>query len=91
MRRKLEAADRREAAHEKQTAEIVSLIQSLQDRIESARAREEKFRIAVLGRTYKALEPIAATLRESAIPFRAVDLENLGERPEVLDALALAI
>ena len=66
------------------------MIRSLQDRIEDARARGEKFRIAVLGRTYKSLKPIAEALREAAIPFRAVDLENLGERPEVLDALALA-
>jgi ATP-dependent helicase/nuclease subunit A len=90
MRSKLEAAERRAAAHEKQTAEIMSLIQSLQDNIDGARRRGEKFRIAVLGRTYKSLEPIAEALREAAIPFRAVDLENLGERPEVLDALALA-
>jgi ATP-dependent exoDNAse (exonuclease V) beta subunit len=34
--------------------------------------------------------PIAAALREAAIPFRAVELEPLQQRPEVLDALALA-
>ena len=36
------------------------------------------------------MRPIAEALRDAAIPFRAVDLENLGDRPEVLDALALA-
>ena len=90
MRRKLEAAERREAAHEQQTAEIVALVRSLQDRVDDARARGKKFRIAILGRAYKALKPIAETLRAAGVPFRAVDLENLGERPEVLDALALA-
>ena len=90
IRRKQEAAGRRAAAYEKQTADIVSLIRASLDRIEAARSRGEKFRIAVLGRTYNTLEPIAEALRKAAIPFRAVDLEKLGERPEVLDALALA-
>jgi ATP-dependent exoDNAse (exonuclease V) beta subunit len=89
-RRKQEAADLRTAVHEKQTAEIVALIGNLSERVEAARACGEKLRIAVLGRTYKALEPIAKALRAAAIPFRAVDLEKLGDRPEVLDALALA-
>ncbi len=60
------------------------------DRAEQARARGEKYRIAVLARAYKSLDPIAKALREAAVPFRAVDLEGLDERPEVLDALALA-
>ena len=90
LRRKEEVAEQRSAAHEKQTAEIVELIRKSLERVETARARGEKFRIAVLGRTYKALEPIAQALRDARIPFRAVDLEKLGDRPEVLDALALA-
>jgi ATP-dependent helicase/nuclease subunit A len=90
MRRKQEVADLRIAAHEKQTGEIISLIRSSLETAESARLRGEKFRIAVLGRTYRSLEPIAEALRKAAIPFRAVDLEDLADRPEVLDALALA-
>jgi ATP-dependent exoDNAse (exonuclease V) beta subunit len=90
LQRKQEAGQVRQARHEAQTEEIVSLIRRHVDRIEEARARGEKYRIAVLGRTYKALEPIARALRAVAIPFRAVDLEGLAERPEVLDALALA-
>jgi hypothetical protein len=52
----------------------------------------------VLARAKKSLVPIAAALRESnakaaseeeRIPFRAVELEQLAARPEVLDALAL--
>ena len=89
-RRKQEASNRRATAHDKQTAEIISLIRGSLDRVEDARALGEKFRIAVLGRTYKTLEPIAEALRKAGIPFRAVDLENLGERPEVLDALSVA-
>jgi ATP-dependent exoDNAse (exonuclease V) beta subunit len=89
----------REEAKAAQVAEAVSLIQGFLPRMEEVRqAREQgpgpdkdrKFRIAVLGRSRTALAPIAAALREAAIPFRAVDLEPLKARPEVLDALALA-
>ncbi len=58
--------------------------------MEAARAEGKRYRIAVLGRARKALAPVAAALREAEIPFAAVDLEKLNERPEVLDALALA-
>src|SRR5665213_2341689 len=66
------------------------MIRDHADRMESARMRGDKYRIAVLGRARSALAPIAAALRKAAIPFRAVDLESLADRPEVLDALALA-
>jgi ATP-dependent exoDNAse (exonuclease V) beta subunit len=84
-----------ESAREVQVEQIVALIQCHQGSIDAARQaieREEdkKFRIAVLGRAKKHLAPIAAALREAGIPFRAVDLEKLAARPEVLDALALA-
>jgi ATP-dependent exoDNAse (exonuclease V) beta subunit len=85
-----DAATEKEDARAAQTEEIVALIQSQMERMEAARARGEKYRIAVLGRTRNALAPVAEALREAAIPFRAVDLEKLKERPEVLDALALA-
>jgi ATP-dependent exoDNAse (exonuclease V) beta subunit len=89
-RRKQEAAELRAAAHEAQTADIVALILKSMEHCEAARARGEKFRIAVLSRAYKSLEPIAQALHEAGIPFRAVDLEKLGARPEVQDALSLA-
>ena len=87
--RKNEIAAQREAAREKQLADIVDLIRSYQDRIDQARAAGGKFRIAVLGRTRKAFAPIAFALREAEIPFRALDLEELKQRPEIIDALAL--
>ncbi len=73
-----------------QVGEIVELIRSHLDRMGQARAQGESYRIAVLGRTRSVLAPIAEALRKEAIPFRAVDLERLSARPEVLDALALA-
>ncbi len=85
-----DAVDGKEAAHADQVQEIVALISSHMTRMKKAQERHEKYRIAVLGRTRNALAPIAQALREAAIPFRAVDLEKLSARPEVLDALALA-
>jgi ATP-dependent exoDNAse (exonuclease V) beta subunit len=84
------AAQEREAAHEAQIKEIVALIRGQMGGVEQARAGGEKFRIAVLGRARSALAPIAQALREAEIPFRAVDLESLADRAEILDALALA-
>ncbi len=80
----------RDAAFENQTAEIVALIRSHLPQMEKARATNKKYRIAVLGRARKALVPVAQALRDAAIPFRAVDLEALQDRPEIIDALALA-
>jgi ATP-dependent exoDNAse (exonuclease V) beta subunit len=80
----------RDEALEKQTAEIVALIRSHLDRMVYARAAGSKYRIAVLGRARNALTPVAQALREAGIPFRAVDLEPLQDRPEIIDALALA-
>lgn len=79
----------REAALEEQTEEIVSLIRNHLPRVGNARTAGEKFRIAVLGRARSALTPVGQALREAAIPFRAVELERLRERPEIIDVLAL--
>jgi ATP-dependent helicase/nuclease subunit A len=87
---KKQAAEERNSSLEAQTAEIVALIRDRMGAMEQARVRGEKYRIAVLGRTRAALAPVTEALREAAIPFRAVDLEPLADRPEVLDALALA-
>ena len=97
--RKKETATEREAASQRQAEEIVALIRGHLPKMEQARAEnaknrdskreKKKYRIAVLGRARKSLEPIALTLRNAAIPFRAVELEKLRERPEIIDALAL--
>ncbi|MGD0942018.1 MAG: UvrD-helicase domain-containing protein [Terracidiphilus sp.] len=80
----------KDTAREAQIAGIVELIRSYQHSIDQARAGGESFRIAVLGRAKAHLTPIATALREARIPFRAVELERLAARTEVLDALALA-
>lgn len=85
-----EIAAQRESAHQRSTGQIVALIQSHLERVEEARAAGRKYRIAVLGRARTALASIAEALREARIPFRSVELESLKDRPEILDALALA-
>jgi ATP-dependent exoDNAse (exonuclease V) beta subunit len=84
------SSDEKVSADEEQIAELVDLIRSYQGAIDRARANGERFRVAILGRTKAHLAPIAGALREAQIPFRAVELEKLASRPEVLDALALA-
>jgi ATP-dependent exoDNAse (exonuclease V) beta subunit len=85
-----ETNQERETAQASQLEEIVALIRNHRQRIQQARAGGEKYRIAVLARARKSLAPIAQALRQEGIPFRAVDLEKLKDRPEVQDALSLA-
>ena len=82
-------AERKEAK-DKQVRKVVELIAERQSQIGEARAAGRKYRVAVLGRTHNALTAIAEALRAAEIPFRAVELEELAERPEIFDALALA-
>ncbi|GGA60459.1 ATP-dependent helicase [Edaphobacter acidisoli] len=51
--------------------------------------RTEPWKIAVLVRTKHLLNDIIAELKASAIAYRAVDIESLGDRQEVLDLFAL--
>ncbi|MEO6910429.1 MAG: UvrD-helicase domain-containing protein, partial [Edaphobacter sp.] len=51
--------------------------------------RTEPWKIAVLVRSRNHLTGIVAELKKHAIPYRAVDIEALGERREVLDLFAL--
>jgi ATP-dependent helicase/nuclease subunit A len=83
-------AAERAAAQDKQTGEILDLIRSQLPQIEQAREAGQQYRIAVLGRARKSLAPVAQALHEAGISFRAIDLEELKQRPEIIDALALA-
>jgi len=81
-----------ELVREAQLEEMIGLIRS---RLEAAQEQRKtvgtgKFRIAVLGRTRNSLIPVAEALRKAEIGYRAIELELLRERPEVLDALSLA-
>jgi ATP-dependent exoDNAse (exonuclease V) beta subunit len=74
-----------------QTAQLQEILALIQQKLAAARDQQlTRYRIAVLARTRKSLIPIAESLRQAQIPFRAIDLVKLNERPEVLDALTLA-
>ncbi len=95
-----EIQGQREAAQQKQIDEIVHLIRghlpqveqvcSENDKTKPGHGEKKKYRVAVLGRARNALAPVATALRKSGIPFRAVELEELKQRAEIIDALALA-
>ena len=84
-----EVARERDGALATNIAEMLALIRVHVGRLEAKREQGEKYRIAVLGRARTALAPIAEALRETGIPFRAVELETLKDRPEILDVVAL--
>ena len=51
--------------------------------------RDKPWRIAVLVRSRNHLAEVVPALRRNAVPFRAVDIETLRDRQEVLDLTAL--
>jgi ATP-dependent exoDNAse (exonuclease V) beta subunit len=89
-RMKQQIAAECELIRKSQIEEIVSVIRGHLDHVEAARLEGKRYRIAVLGRARTAIAPIASALREAGISFRAVELENLSDRPEILDAVALS-
>jgi ATP-dependent exoDNAse (exonuclease V) beta subunit len=84
----------RQQALQLQIEQILSIVQSHLRRIADTRTTREKngqkYRVAVLARIKNSLAPIAEALRNAQIPFRAIELECLADRPEILDILALA-
>ncbi|MGB6975405.1 MAG: UvrD-helicase domain-containing protein [Terracidiphilus sp.] len=83
-------AQRRAVAQQSQIESMLDVIRGHIPLVDEALAGGAKWRIAVLARAKKHLAPLALVLRKAGIPFRAVELEDLTARPEILDALALA-
>ncbi len=77
------------AARRAEADEVVRVIHRHCPQVEAAAKQQGEFRIAVLVRAKDHLTWIAKKLREAAIPFRAVEIEQLGQRQEVLDLTAL--
>lgn len=92
-------AAERETGRQEQLDALIEVIERHKPYYMEARAENErnknsdkkqmKYRIAVLGRTRAVLARIAQALREAEIRFRAMELESLQDRPEIIDALAL--
>lgn len=78
------------AARQAEAAEIAGIVQSYRPQMDAAEREGGTFRIAILARAKRHLWTIAKALREAGIPYRAVEIEELGERQEVLDAASLA-
>lgn len=77
------------AARAREALEVVGAIRNHWPSVLAAEKSNGEFRIAVLVRAKVHLAPIAEQLRREAIPFRAVEIENLGQRQEILDLSAL--
>ncbi len=72
-----------------ETDEVLKIIREHLPRIERAALGKTDFTVAVLARAKNHVARIAAALRDEEIPFRAVELETLSERQEILDLQAL--
>jgi ATP-dependent helicase/nuclease subunit A len=82
-------ADEKREAQRREAEQVLDIIASHLPAIEHARAGGGEYRVAVLVRARHHLVEIVQLLRERAIPFRAVELETLAERQELLDLLSL--
>jgi len=82
-------AEDKRAAEDAEARQVVSIIQEHWPAVEAAERKRGEFRIAVLVRARTHLDLIARRLRKAEIPFRAVEIEQLGERQEVKDLTAL--
>jgi ATP-dependent exoDNAse (exonuclease V) beta subunit len=78
-----------EIANQREAEEIAAIVQQYLPRIAAARLENREFTVAVLGRARSHINRIAAALRDAEVPFRAVELESLGERQEILDLQSL--
>ncbi len=74
---------------EQEARRVVDIIRQHQPAIEQAHATGAEFRVAVLVRAKKHVALIAAALREAAIDYRAVEIETLEERQEIIDLSSL--
>jgi ATP-dependent helicase/nuclease subunit A len=83
------SAEEKRAVDDAEARQVVSIIQDHWPAVEAARRKGAEFRIAVLVRARTHLGLIARRLRKAEIPFRAVEIEQLGERQEVKDLTAL--
>ncbi|MHB1021189.1 MAG: UvrD-helicase domain-containing protein [Acidobacteriaceae bacterium] len=83
-----EAKELKKRLIEEEAQEILSILHHHYNTAAESQSAPPK--IAILVRARKHLADIADALRrDGSIPFRAVEIESLGERQEVLDALSL--
>jgi len=76
-------------AQEQEARDVLRILEQHLPHIERAQAAGEEYRVAVLVRARTHLAQIVPLLRDHRIPFRAVEIERLFERQELLDLRAL--
>jgi ATP-dependent exoDNAse (exonuclease V) beta subunit len=81
--------EEKRAVEDAEARQVVNIIREHLPAAEAAERKNSEFRIAVLVRARTHLELIARRLRKAEIPFRAVEIEQLGERQEVKDLTSL--
>lgn len=81
--------EEKKQAQQLEAQQVLKIIERHIPAIEQAQASGEEYRVAVLVRARQHLAEIVLLLRQQGIPFRAVDLETLAERQELVDLLSL--
>jgi ATP-dependent helicase/nuclease subunit A len=76
-------------AQQQEALDVLRILEQHLPHIEQARATGTEYRVAILVRARTHLAQIVPLLRSREIPFRAVEIEHLSERQELLDLLAL--
>ncbi|MGB6608352.1 MAG: 3'-5' exonuclease, partial [Acidobacteriaceae bacterium] len=76
-------------AQQQEALDVLHILEQHLPHIAQAAAAGGEYRVAVLVRARAHLAQIVPLLRRKKIPFRAVDIEHLSERQELLDLLAL--
>jgi ATP-dependent exoDNAse (exonuclease V) beta subunit len=76
-------------AREREAEQVLDIVTRHQNYIEHAIAEGSEYRVAVLVRSREHLARIVPLMRARGIPFRAVELEKLNERQELLDLMSL--
>lgn len=89
------SADRNPTRAEEETAKreeaevVLGIVEQHLPHVRHARDTGDEYRVAILVRARSHLAQIVPLLRERRIPFRAVEIEHLSDRQELLDLRAL--
>ena len=83
------APEEKKQAQLREAQQVLEIIERQLPAIEQAQTSGEEYRVAVLVRARQHLAEIVPLLRQRGIPFRAVELETLAERQELVDLLSL--
>ncbi len=81
--------EEKDEAQTREAQQVLEIVERHLPEIAQAQAAGGEYRVAILVRARMHLVKIVRLLRQRGIPFRAVELETLAERQELLDLLSL--